>query len=156
MTSNVQISGKANNGIIFVVGGEDVDALRVNLSALLGGMQQADAVLHAATKLIVPPNAVSVPSRDEFQQAAQNVQNAFTGSQPYTPPADDPWGPPPQQNQQRQATPPPGQRTPSCIHGERRWTTGVTKSGKNQGKTWKAWFCPSTDRDDQCEAEWVR
>lgn len=41
---------------------------------------------------------------------------------------------------------------PSCRHGERTYRTGT---GKN-GKPWQAWFCPSSNRNDQCEAEWVR
>lgn len=146
MTANVQISGKAANGIIFVVGGDNLDDFRVNLAAAVGDMAKADAVINEAVKLIVPPSLAGAPAPDQFQQAAQNVQNAFPGSQPqqeYQP----------QQNQQRKPTPPPGQQAPLCNHGtQREWVTGVSKK---TNKAWKMWACPM-DRDSQCEPVWVR
>ena len=36
------------------------------------------------------------------------------------------------------------------VHGQ-----PTARTGKN-GKPWQAWFCPSSNRNDQCEAEWVR
>jgi hypothetical protein len=39
-----------------------------------------------------------------------------------------------------------------CRHGSMVWKTGT---GKN-GREWKAWMCPSTNRADQCDPQWVR
>lgn len=38
-----------------------------------------------------------------------------------------------------------------CEHGEMKYQEGV----KN-GRAWKAYFCPSEDRRDQCDPIWIR
>jgi hypothetical protein len=151
VTANVQISGKANNGIIFVVGGNDADEFRVNLAATVGSMELADSIIAEAAKLVTPPT-VGGPSPDEFQQAAQNIQNGFPGSQP----ANQGYqqsrqAPPPQQ---RQASgPPPGVQPPLCNHGwARKYVAGVSK--KNN-KPYKMWACEA-DRNEQCEPIFIR
>lgn len=62
-------------------------------------------------------------------------------------PQSAPWAPAP-------TSPSPGVQgaAPSCVHGPRRYKEGVNK----QGKPYKAWFCPSQDRNNQCPPEWVR
>lgn len=45
--------------------------------------------------------------------------------------------------------------TRDCDHGQMVYRTGVTKSGKNKGQTWRAFMCPSRDDDDKCEPEWL-
>ena len=37
-----------------------------------------------------------------------------------------------------------------CQHGEMQYKTGITKTGKNQGKTWGAFDCP----DGECGRKW--
>lgn len=59
------------------------------------------------------------------------------------------WG-----GQQQQAAPSfanPASAAPSCRHGER-----VFREGKSAKGPWKAYFCPSRDRNDQCDAQWVK
>lgn len=46
----------------------------------------------------------------------------------------------------------PSGETKFCRHGERSYKEGVNKSGK----TYKGFFCPSSDRDDQCSPEWAK
>jgi len=41
---------------------------------------------------------------------------------------------------------------PTCQHGSRKFVEGTSKAGK----PYRAWFCPSQDRSDQCQPEWVR
>jgi hypothetical protein len=40
---------------------------------------------------------------------------------------------------------------PSCPHGVKEYKTGVNK----QGRPYKAWFCPSQDKNNQCKPEWL-
>jgi hypothetical protein len=62
---------------------------------------------------------------------------------------------------QAAGAPPAG---PQCVHGAMTYKTGITKSGRNAGKEWKAWMCP-TQKDGgptlsgsfapQCPAQWL-
>ena len=133
MTANIQISGKAANGIIFVVGGDDYDSFYANLTSVLQSQQAADATVAAARALIVPPTATQSSPPQTIEQAQQVVQNAFPQAQP-APAA------------------PHGQQAPSCAHGVREWKAGTSKAGK----AYKMWSCPSQDRSTQCEPVWVR
>ena len=45
----------------------------------------------------------------------------------------------------------PASAAPSCRHGERTFREGKSAKGP-----WKAYFCPSRDRNDQCDAQWVK
>lgn len=155
MTANIQISGKANNGIIFVVGGNDVDDFIVNLTALTGSGDTARAIAREAAALITPPTVGGVPGRDEFQQAAQNIQNAFPGSQPDSRNGQQGYGYQQEQpQQQRQASgPPPGVQPPLCNHGwARKYVAGVSKK---TNKPYKMWACEA-DRNEQCEPIFIR
>ncbi len=46
----------------------------------------------------------------------------------------------------------PAGAAPSCAHGARTFKSGISKAGK----PYKLWACPSFDRNDQCQPEWVR
>lgn len=46
---------------------------------------------------------------------------------------------------------PPGVQAPTCPHGVREYKSGVSK----QGKPYKMWACPETNRDAQCKPEWA-
>lgn len=89
------------------------------------------------------PGGVSVQQGPPAQQ-----QGGGWGQQPPVQQAPDFYS-----KQQPQDWQPQGQGPkPSCRHGERTFRTGT---GKNN-KPWQAWFCPSSNRNDQCEVEWVR
>ena len=70
-----------------------------------------------------------------------------------------PQAPAPQYAQpQQQGYAPPQQAAPagpgpSCVHGPRVFKSGTSKSS---GKPYKMWACPSRDRNNQCDPEWVR
>lgn len=64
----------------------------------------------------------------------------------------------PQQAAQLRPGQPQGSTQPSngesryCTHGEMTYREGVSKAGK----PYRAFFCPSRDRNDQCAPQWVR
>ena len=51
-----------------------------------------------------------------------------------------------------QTSSPPAGDIPTCAHGQRKFVEGTSKAGK----PYRAWFCPSPDRANQCDAQWVR
>lgn len=53
---------------------------------------------------------------------------------------------------QQQAQRPAGD-SPICNHGQMEFKEGVSKSS---GKPYKGWFCPSSDRNDQCKPQFIR
>ena len=73
-----------------------------------------------------------VVSSETVPQQAQRAAQAVQGTQRYAP---NPSGPP----------------APTCQHGARVYKEGVNK----KGGTYKAWFCPSNDRNTQCPAQWL-
>ena len=40
---------------------------------------------------------------------------------------------------------------PTCPHGVKEYKSGVNK----QGRPYKMWACPSSDRNNQCKPEWL-
>lgn len=46
----------------------------------------------------------------------------------------------------------PNGESKSCAHGAMTFRSGTTKAGK----PYRAFFCPSEDRDNQCKPEWLR
>lgn len=64
---------------------------------------------------------------------------------------------PAQSQQQGQQRPPqqqaPNGETKTCQHGEMVFRSGVSKSS---GKPYKGFFCPSSDRNDQCKPQFIR
>ena len=65
---------------------------------------------------------------------------------------------PPAQTAQLRPGQPQGSTQPSngenryCSHGEMTYREGVSKAGK----PYRAFFCPSRDRNDQCAPQWVK
>jgi hypothetical protein len=49
----------------------------------------------------------------------------------------------------------PGGEERFCKHGKMTFRTGITKSGKNQGKTWQGFYCTERDKDNQCDVQWL-
>ena len=109
----------------------------------------------------------SIDNFDALKKAAE-VARAGLGATPVQQTAPAPaaavaWGNPPVPPMQgapqlpAAAAAPAVGAAPACHHGTKEFISGITKSGKNAGKTWKAWACPA-DRDDpsKCEKEWVR
>lgn len=95
----------------------------------------------------------------ETALAALPGAQVVVGTQPTAPAASQgAWGIPPVPPMLPAAAAGPAVgAAPACYHGTKEFISGVTKSGKNAGKTWKAWACPA-DRDDptKCEKEWIR
>lgn len=76
--------------------------------------------------------------------ALEGVLGAVTAAAPISaPPSQQPKGTP-------VAQPGNAGAAPSCQHGPRIFREGVSKAGK----PYKAWFCSSQDRNDQCKPEW--
>ena len=65
--------------------------------------------------------------------AAKRTGGAATQSRPAPGPKDHPNG-----------------KKEFCQHGEMQYKSGVTKTGKNAGKTWHAFDCP----DGECDRKW--
>ena len=131
--------------------GEGYDATLVNVYAKTPDelVQLLEAVKTHAPLIAEAKGAVAFAHGIEVKKGS--VQ---TNVQPPAPAQDSPpqqgsWGQP-------QGQPPsfanPATAAPSCRHGERTYRSGT---GKN-GKEWKAYFCPSSNRQDQCDAQWVK
>lgn len=134
MTANIQLSAKANDGKIFVVGGDNFDDFYVNLVAVNGGDTAAtDAIINEAKQLLAPVSAE--------RAALDNARKAFPQAQPQ----QDPWGDPPvpprqDLNTQRGQTtgPPPGPAPLDANGNPKRWVPpGVSKkTGKPFAGFW--------------------
>jgi hypothetical protein len=168
VTANIQISGKANNGIIFVVGGDTYDEFRANLIATLGSAQSADETIVEAARLIIPPSvgqglspgipqqpqqtyqpppqqqyAQTQPAQyqqqDPYQQANNVIQGQFGGQTSQVPDTRAPAGPPPG-----------GQGPPLCpMHNQpAKWVNaGVSKT---TGKPYSGFYtCSVAQRGDR-------
>lgn len=142
---------KVDNDLL-TVRGESPAEFKANVQALVesGALEYVRALQNHAKG---DPAAVvqqSIPQAQVVQE--QGPPPEWAGVQ---------QAPPPQQYAPQQAQVAPqaapssyGQpsATPSCVHGGRTFRSGVNK----QGKPWQAWFCPSPDRNAQCDPEWVR
>lgn len=88
---------------------------------------------------------------------AANVASVQVQTEP-APQQNGGWGQPQQQAPsfaQPQQAPQYGQpqeQGPACRHGARAFKSGTSKAGK----PYKMWACPSSNRQDQCEPQWVR
>jgi hypothetical protein len=154
VTSNIQVSGKANNGIIFVVGGDSYDDFYTNLLAVNDSDEARTTSTVAQLRELVNVGGAQAPAQS-LQQAEQVVAQSFPQAQPvqqqYQQPAQ------PQQFAPAQAAPAAPGPAPLCPgHGlPAVFKTGTTKSGRNAGKTWRAWMCPN-EKGNTCEAQWLR
>jgi hypothetical protein len=150
MTSNIQISGKANDGTIFVVGGDNYDDFFVNLSAAIGDISVAQQVVNEAVRILIPTSVGS--SAPSFEQAQQNVQNSFAQQPPQNVVQGNFQQQPQYQQQSRPAPagPPPGAAAPACPnHGQpAKWVPpGVAKA---TGKPYQGfWSCAVSERGDR-------
>lgn len=135
----VQLSGKASNGLIYVVGGNTFDEFYVNMCAAFNGdTEKVDSILGKIAQLVDPLDNPAPPPPDtrggQTGEARGGYGRGNSGG-----------------GNGRQATSPPGQQAPLCEHGEARvWRTGSSAKGP-----WKAWMCPR-DRSESCEPQWVR
>lgn len=100
MTANFQISGKAADGRIYVVGGDNYDEFTTNLLAVFGP-EMADRVVEDFQFLVDPPSQPAVA-------AATSVRSSPAAAAAPAPSA-------------------PG--APSCEHGPRTFRSGVGKKG---------------------------
>lgn len=150
MTAEIQVSTRLDNGTIMVIGGGNPDEFRNNLTGIVGEFGR-DEIIAEFLKLV--PTGIS-PS-----DAAHNLAQAGLVSQPAAQNVAQQYQPPAPQYQQpaavqRAAAPaPPGQDTPSCQHGPRKYMSGTGKTGKY----WQAYMCPAPKgTPDQCEPSWIR
>lgn len=86
MTANIQISGKADNGVIFVVGGNDVDEFLVNVQSVVGDRQTAEDILAHAGRLITPAST-GAPAPQQHTSATGTTRPA--PREPWDNPPDD-------------------------------------------------------------------
>lgn len=153
MTANVQLSGKTNDGRIFVVGGDTVDDVLVHLTAVLGDRQAAEDAINDVASALAPVSAggaatsgtasvvalggsstyrAAAPASDgtSFRQAETVVRNDFPDAAPVT---ENP-------------------AAPSCVHGVR-----VFKTGEKNGKRWGGYLCAAGQgATDKCPPQWVK
>ena len=105
------------------------------------------AIANAALFVNVAAALNSVPPA-----LAGNVTHTQVQSEPTAPPAppqgQPAWGAP---QQQAPSWSQPATAAPSCRHGERTYREGTGAKGP-----WKAYFCPSKNRADQCDAQWIK
>lgn len=107
MTAQIQISGKAANGIIFVVGGENYDDFYANLLATLGNTAEVDATIAAARQLISASPTSAAPAQSAPQQQTQQQPVAAADS-----------------------------NAPVCAHGTRVWKEGISSKNNKPWKMW--------------------
>jgi len=112
------------------------------LGRQLKGVGEIESLLAGMTNIYAGMSPV-----EKVKQDAEAAANKPVNQQPNGP--------------ARQATQSPGGAPAGadgqmCRHGSMVWKTGITKSGRNEGKPWQGWFCPSTNRADQCDPEFVR
>jgi predicted component of type VI protein secretion system len=83
MTSNIQVSGKANNGIIFVVGGDSYDDFYTNLLAVNDSDEaRTTSTVAQLRELVNVGGPVAQTPAQSFQQAEQVVAQSFPQAQP--------------------------------------------------------------------------
>lgn len=122
--------------------GNDLINLRADTSAEFQAI--AEWVIENAALFVKVQAALgSVPPA-----LAANVSSVQVHDEAPTPQNNGGWTatPPQQQAPQGQGA------APTCRHGQRVFKSGTSKAGKE----YKLWACPSQNRQDQCEAQWVR
>lgn len=85
-----------------------------------------------------------VASADEVKLAKARQEPAQEAPRTYTetpPPDDNPWGDAPLLAEDPDA--------PHCLHG-----VMVYRSGEKNGKAWGGYFCPHTEKAEQCAVIW--
>lgn len=115
-------------------------ALFVNVQAALNSVPPALAANVTSTQVVnepVPSQPQGTWGTGQQQQPAQQNNGG--------------WGAP-QQGAPPQFAQPAPDAAPACRHGQRLWKEGTSKAGK----PYRMWACPSSNRQDQCEPNWVR
>ena len=107
MTANFQISGKAPDGRIYVVGGDNYEEFSGNLLAIFGP-EMADRVAEDFQFLVDPPSAPAVANAGSLRGDAPSPAQSSAGA------------------------PAPGAQT--CNHGARVYKSGT--SAKGQWAAW--------------------
>lgn len=125
MTANFQISGKAPDGRIYVVGGDTWAEFSGNLQDVYG--PQADRIIEDFNFLLDPSIAEAAATAAGLRSVPAAPSRAASGS---TPPA-------------------PG--APECVHGARVFRTGT--GSKGQWQAWFCPTPKGTA--DQCPAQWA-
>lgn len=134
--------------------GEGYDATLVNVYAKTPEELVAllEAVKTHAPLIAEAKGAVAFAHGIEVKQGSvvsQQEPPAQTYQQAPQEPQQSNWGAP------QQSGPPqwsqPASAAPSCRHGER-----VFKSGTGAKGPWSAHFCPSKNRNDQCDPIWSK
>lgn len=123
---------------------EELEAKLVWVTNNPGLVLNAQAALQGTATVARALGATVEPAVTDQQGQSGDPLNAPQGNAPAPNYAPAPQGPP-QYSQ-------PAQGAPSCRHGQRQYKEGVSKAGKN----YKMWACPSGNRQDQCDPEWVR
>lgn len=124
MTANFQISGKADDGRIYVVGGENFAEFSGNLQDLFG--PQAERVIEDFQFLVDPPTAPAVANASNLRGGAPSPAPSSGGN------------------------PAPG--APTCEgHGQPR---EFKSSKPGAAKQWSAWFCRVPKESGGCAPLW--
>lgn len=92
---------------------------------------------------------------EQVLTAVNNVTYTPPASQQQSPASEPPPFAQPQQGSYSQSSPvaqQPQQHGPSCQHGAMIYREGTSKSGA----PYKAYFCPSQNRKNQCDPQWIR
>lgn len=130
----IQISPKVGNTLINLRGDTPEEMLNV-----LGWAEtNAPAIVRAIAALEMTGQA---PALAEMASTAQAEPGYTWNGQVAVPNRPTQEAPTPQ---------PPGP-SPSCRHGAMTYKEGTSKNNK----AYKGWFCPSSNRNDQCQAQWV-
>ena len=120
---------------------------------------ELDFVITKAGQIVEAEQAFTGTANVAASLGAQDIQTQAQGA----PQQQQPWGNDgyqqqqapsfaPQQQQAPQQAAPQGP-APSCLHGQMTFREGT---GRQSGKPYKAYFCPSRDRNNQCDAQFVR
>lgn len=135
MTANIQISQKANDGRIVVIGADNADDFLKNVADLLGN-EYIDPIVQQFTELLGDPMSNAIGALQDANMLAPATSEP-TGQSPYRAPASAPPA-----------------DIPQCAHGNRKY---VAKPAQNGKKAWAAWMCGGTQEQQaisKCAPIW--
>lgn len=154
-TTKIQVNFKAGDALINLYAdnpdelGREIEALE-SLAPVLAALDGTLKAAYATGGIAAPPaqqipNA-QAPTSGWGQPGQGNIQpGGFAQHEQQGPPPAWAQGPAP-----AQAAGPGGQ---TCAHGAMVWKQGVSKS---TGKPYSGFFCPSSDRNNQCKPVFSR
>lgn len=123
--------------------------------ALINVYAESDFELKDQLKSLIEALAPDIIAAERALTAVSNVTYTPPTSQQPAAPEPPPFAQPQHQESYSQSSPvaqQPQQHGPSCQHGAMIYREGTSKSGK----PYKAYFCPSQDRNNQCDPQWIR